>query len=243
MKSFLFKHVVSNIYNLIFSIKLQPRAFKLEKNQRCLVLAAKTEDIFAGLGGTILLNPEKFCVYALTNGFREIIDMNMPYEEKVNIRKKEFDDVTEKTDVSYSEIFTDVDDNRLLMRYDKFKSIVIEHYDYIFVPNILESNRDNKAIAILLNQLLKDRPYKRHLKIVFYEVNSTLPMVNEFVNIENTIDKKVEIIDNISPNIGTEFAQNIKCLNKFRGSNAHKTFAEALCVLDVNEFKTICKTY
>ena len=243
MKSFLFKYLISKIYNLIFSIKRNAEPLKIQKGSRCLFLASKTEDIFAAAGGTILLNKDKFSTYSLTNGFRQIIDNSVSYEEKVKARKEEFDLVIEKAGVLYGEFFEDIDDGRLIMRYDKFKSIIISNYDYVFIPNILEPDKDNKSIAILLNELLQERPYKRHIKIVMYEINSALPIVNAYCDIEDKLEEKVELINSINQKGETDFAQRIECLNRYRGANVHKNFAEAFCVLDINEFKKICRLY
>ena len=243
MKSFLFKYLISKIYNLIFSIKLNPETLKIKEGERCLFLAAKTEDIFAAAGGTILTNRDKFSVYSLTNGFRQIIDKDLPYEEKVKSRKEEFYSIVEKAQISYGEFFEDIDEGRLMMRYDRFKSVIVSNFDYIFVPNILETDKDSRAIAILLNELLKERPYKKHVKIVMYEVNSTLPMINNYNDIEDIIEEKVEYINSINQLGETDFAGNIKCLNKFRGGNVHKNYAEAFCVLGIDEFRKICRLY
>ena len=95
----------------------------------------------------------------------------------------------------------------------------------------------------MLNELLKERPYKKHAKIVLYEVASTLPMVNSFVDIEDVLDKKLEIINGLNQKGETGFSENIRCLNKFRGAAAHRNYAEALCVLNIEEFKKVCKLY
>ncbi len=243
MKTFLFKYLISRVYNLIFSAKIQPETLKFKQTDRCLLLAGKTEDIFSGLGGIVLKNSDKFSVYSLTNGFREIIDNAMTYEEKVDLRKNEFHSAIEKANASFGEFFDDIDQGRLVMRYDKFKSIIISNYDYIFVPNLLELDKDNKSVAIMLRELLKERPYKKHAKIVLYELASTLPVVNCFVDIEDVLDKKLEIINSLNQKGETNFAENIKCLNKFRGAAVHKNYAEALCVLSIDEFKKVCKLY
>ena len=88
----------------------------------------------------------------------------------------------EKAGVNYYHFFEDIDDKRLIMRYDRFRTINISDYDYIFIPNILEQNRDAKAVAILLSQLFKDKPHKKDLKIVMYETWLTLALPNVFVS-------------------------------------------------------------
>ena len=41
---------------------------------------------------------------------------------------------------------------------------------------------------------MQDKPYKKSLKIVMYEVWSTLATPNAFVDIENTVDKKMNLL-------------------------------------------------
>ena len=239
MSSLIFKYFLSKFFNIIESAKSENRALEIKENEKCLLLAAKTEDIFLGAGGTLLLNAQKFNACSLTNGFKEIKDDNLSYEEKVNIRKNQFEESLGKTDIIYSEFFEDIDEGKLLLRYDRFQDINISKYDYVFIPNITEQNRDSRAIAMLLNELLKEKPYKKNLKVVMYEITSTLPVVNGYVDIEDVIDKKVELAQ--ASELKIRLAQNIKNLNAYRGTILGRNYAEAFCILNVHDLNKLCK--
>ena len=244
MKLFIFKQLIVHLYRIYFSINLQPKEMKLKKDSRCLVLAPHSDDETIGCGGLILQQPSAFDVYCLTNGFKGVEGANLSYEEKVAIRKKEFCAAMEKAGVNYYHFFEDIDDKRLVMRFDRFKTISLSDYDYIFIPNILDQHRDHKAVAIMLNELMKERPYKRNVKIVMYEVWTALALPNVFVDIENTIEAKMELLKTYRSQIATrDYLGTIRGLNLYRGLNPQRKYAEAYCMIDVSDFKKLCKMY
>ncbi len=244
MKSFIFKHLISKLYKTYFSLNLKPKEFAIKKNSRCLLLSPHADDETIGCGGTILQHPENFDVYCLTNGFKGIDSKELSPEEKVAIRKKEFIEAMEKASVNYYHFFEDIDDKRLIMRFDRFKTISLTDYDYIFIPNILDQHRDHKAVAILLNELLKERPYKKDVKILMYEVWSALALPNAFVDIEDTMDAKLELLKTYkSQNATRDYLGTIEGLNRYRGLNPQRKYVEAFCMLDIEDFKKLCKMY
>lgn len=243
MRQIFFKQLLSRLYSTYFAIDLTPQRLELQKNSRCLVLAPHADDETIGCGGLMLQNPNCFDVYCLTNGFRGIKGELTP-EEKVAIRKREFQAAMEKSEVNYYHFFEDIDDQRLIMRYDRFKTISLSDYDYIFIPNILNQHRDHKAVAIMLNELLKERPYKKNVKIVMYEVQTALALPNAYVDITETIDAKLDLLKTYQSQLASkDFSETIKGLNLYRGSAIHKKYAEAFCVIDLNDFKKLCKMY
>ena len=244
IKSTLFKQLISRIYDLYFSINLKSSELEIAENTKCLLLSPHANEEILGCGGTMLQNSAKFDVYCLTNGFKSVKNPELSYEERVETRKKEFTEVMEKLGVHYFHFFGDIDDTRLIMRYDRFKTINISDYDYIFIPNILDNDRDNKAVAVLLNELLDYKPYKKNVKIVLYEVGQALAMPNAFINIESTIEAKMELLKNYkSQNAICNYIDAIRGLNSYRGLSQNCKYAEAYSVLDINEFKKICKVY
>lgn len=243
MRPLVFKQIIANIYRIYFSINIAPRKFELEKTAKCLILAPHADDETIGCGGLIAKNPTQFDVYCLTNGFKGIPEP-ISYEEKIAIRKKEFFETMEKAGVNYYHFFEDIDDKRLIMRYDKFKTISLSDYDYIFIPNILDQHRDHKSVAIMLKELMKDRPYKKNVKIVMYEIWSTLAAPNIYIDIEDTITKKINLLQNYKSQIKShDYIRAVEGLNAYRGLAPHLQYAEAYCMLDVNDFKRICKVY
>jgi len=242
IKSILFKQLISRLYNLYFSVNLTPKELEITDNTKCLLLSPHADDETIGCGGTLLQHSSKFDVYCLTNGFKGIKNPEMTYEERVETRKKEFVEAMEKASVNYFHFFEDIDDKRLVMRYDRFKTINISDFDYIFIPNILDQHRDHKAVAVLLNELLDYKPHKKDVKIVMYEVWQTLALPNAFVNIENTIEDKINLLETYkSQNATRNYTETIRGLNLYRGLTPRCKYAEAFTVLDINEFKKICK--
>ena len=243
MRQIFFKKLLSRLYSTFFSVNLSNQKLELKKDSRCLVLAPHADDETIGCGGLILQNPSCFDVYCLTNGFRAVKAELSP-EEKVAIRKREFTSIMEKAGINYYHFFEDVDDQRLIMRYDRFKTISLTDYDYIFIPNILEQHRDHKSVAIMLNELLKERPYKKNVKIVMYEVKTALALPNAYVDISETIDAKMDLLKMYKSQLAPkDFSEAIKGLNSYRGFTFNKKYAEAFCVIDLNDFKKLCKLY
>ncbi len=244
MKSFIFKHIIANLYKTYFSLNIHPKELKFNKDTRCLLLSPHADDETIGCGGMMLQHPEKFDVYCLTNGFKGIDAKELSYEEKVAIRKREFIEAMEKANVNYYHFFEDIDDKRLIMRFDRFKTISLSDYDYIFIPNILDQHRDHKAVAILLNELLQERPFKKGVKILMYEVWTALALPNVFVDIENMMEAKLELLKTYkSQNATRDYLGTIEGLNRYRGLNPQRKYAEAFCMLDVEDLKKLCKMY
>ena len=244
MRQLIFNQFLSKIYKIFFSINFNSEELKINEKTRCLVLASCASNELIGCGGLMLKNPQNFDVYALTNGFKAVQGTALSYEEKIALRKKEFLNVMEKANVNYYHFFEDIDDKRLIMRYDRFKTISLSDYDYIFIPNILDKERDNKAIAIMLKELLKERPYKKTVKIVMYENFSNLAMPNAFVNIEDTAEAKFELLKSYKSLLSVrDFIPAIKSLNQYNGYNADCELAENYCVLNLNNFNKICRMY
>ena len=122
---------------------------------------------------------------------------------------------------------------------------VLEKYDYIFVPNIIDQHPDHKAVSLLLQRLLdKNIKIKPDLQICFYEVWSTLGMVNSFVDITEVIEKKKLMINCYqSQTAQKDYEYYALGLNQYRGMFKDKKYVEAFCVLSVDEFKKICELY
>jgi len=245
IKLLAFKQLIAHLYNIYFSINLKPQALNFKENTKCLLLSPHADDETIGCGGTILQYPSFFDVYCLTNGFKGIKNYpDLTYEDRIAIRKKEFTEAMEKAQVNYYYFFEDIDDKRLVMRYDRFKTINISEYDYIFIPNLLDQQRDHKAVAVLLNELLKDKPHKKDVKIVMYEVWSALALPNAFIDIENTIEDKMKLLETYkSQNETRDYLGTIRGLNLYRGLAINRKYVEAFCMLDISDFKKICKLY
>lgn len=221
---------------------MKPKELVLNSNTKCLCLSPHADDESIGMGGLLSLYPNNFEVILLADGQKGI--KNLPPDEVIKIREDEFKNALSVAGISeYS--FLRAKDKNLLDSFDSFKKINLEKYDYIFVPNIIDQHPDHKAVSLLLTRLLEiGAKVKPDLQICFYEVWSTLGLVNAFVDISEVIETKKSMINCYKSQIAQKnYEYYILGLNQYRGMFKDKKYVEAFCVMGVNEFKRICGLY
>lgn len=243
IKKNLFKNMVFKFSKLASTINLKPTELALSENSKCLCLVPHADDESIGMGGLLSLYPKLFDVILLTDGRKGIKDV--PIEEVVKIREDEFKCALEAAGGVNDYKFLRAEDKKLLDSFDLFKIIDISGYAYIFVPNIIDQHPDHKAVSLLLKRLLESgAKVKSDLKICFYEVWSTLGLVNAFVDISDVIDSKKAMINCYkSQTSQKDYEYHALGLNQYRGMLKDKKYVEAFCVLGINEFKNISSLY
>lgn len=242
IKKFLFKNVVYKFNKITSAINLKPTELVLSSSQKCLCLSPHADDESIGMGGLLSLYPKLFDVILLTNGKKGI--KGLPEEEAIKIREEEFKNALNTVGIdNYNFLYAE--DKKLIDSFDLFKKINLEKYDYIFVPNIIDQHPDHKAVSILLKRLLDEgAKVKSNLQICFYEVWSTLGLVNAFVDISNVIESKRAMINCYkSQTSKKDYEYYALGLNQYRGMFKDKQYVEAFCVLKPADFKTICELY
>ncbi len=241
IKKFLFKKSLFNFSKITASINLKPEEFALKENERALCLAPHADDESIGMGGMLALNAKNFDVILLTDGRKGV--KNLAAEEVIKIRKNEFENAMKIAKISnYS--YLDCEDKKLLWQEEKFKEFDLSGYDYIFIPNLIDQHPDHKAVAINLNKLLKLKKHKNTLKICFYEVWSTLSLVNSFVDITDVISTKKEMIAAYNSQTSQKnYEYHALGLNQYRGMLKDKKYVEAFCMVDTDDFNKLCKIY
>lgn len=237
----LFKKLVYKFSKWASCINLKPTELAIKPEQKCLCLCPHADDESIGMGGVLSIYPENFEVILLTDGRKGIKDL--PYDEVIKVREEEF-----KNALNIAKIKTysclKAQDKKLLDNFDLFGKIDLEKYDYIFVPNIIDQHPDHKAVSLLLNKLLKTAKVKSDLKICFYEVWSTLGLVNAFVDISDVIESKKAMINCYkSQTAQKDYEYHAIGLNQYRGMLKDKKYVEAFCILSVNDFQKICELY
>lgn len=242
IKKKLFQKIAYKFSNLAATINLKPKELNIGENQRCLCLSPHADDESIGMGGVLSLFTDNFEVVLLTDGRKGIKDKST--EDVIKTREEEFKNAMSVSGVN-SYKFLHAEDKKLLDSFNLFKGINLEKYDYIFVPNIIDQHPDHKAVSLLLNRLLDEHAnVKNDLQICFYEVWSTLGMVNSFVDISDVIEKKKSMINCYKSQIEQkDYEYYALGLNQYRGMFKDKKYVEAFCVLSVEEFKKICKLY
>lgn len=242
IKKVLFKNLAYKFSKLTSSINLKPKELVITPNQSCLCLCPHADDESIGMGGMLSLFPANFEVILLTDGRKGIKDL--PVEEIVKIREEEFKNALNAAGIN-KYLFLKAEDKKLSDSFDLFKTINLEKYDYIFVPNIIDQHPDHKAVSLLLKRLLEfGAKVKPNLQICFYEVWSTLGFVNAFVDISDVIETKKTMINCYKSQIAQkDYEYHALGLNQYRGMFKDKKYVEAFCVLDINDFKKICELY
>lgn len=246
IKKFLFKNLAYKFNKLSSLINLKPKELILSSEKRCLCLCPHPDDESIGMGGVLSLFPSNFDVILLTDGRKGI--KNLSQEETIRIREEEFKAAMNVAGINNYSLLK-AEDKRLVDNFELFKTIEIEKYDYIFLPNIIDQHPDHKAVSILLKRLLEEKnkagvKIKSDLKICFYEVWSTLGMVNAFVDISEVIDKKKAMISTYkSQTAQKDYEYYALGLNQYRGMFKDKKYVEAFCVLEVEDFEKICGLY
>lgn len=237
--NFVFNKVFNKVHNFYLSVNLKTRELILTADDKCLCIAPHSDDESIGCGGTLSKYPKNFDVICLTQS-RKINDKRDEINED-STRSIEFKNAMNKADVDSHKILK-LKDKEVLCDYEKFSSIDISKYDYVFIPNILDQHSDHKAISLLLKRLIKNKPHKKGLKIAFYEVWSALAVPNSYINISGFIEKKKELINSHVSQIATrDYTNKAVSLNAYRGLPHNINYAEAFCLVDISTFLKMCK--
>ena len=110
-------------------------------------------------------------------------------------------------------------------------------YNYIFIPYIFDQHKDHKAVSILLREKLKDKKYKKGLKIAYYEVWSTINMPQYYVDISKVVEDKKKMINFHKSQIATKnYADKIIGLNTYRGLLRNLEAVESFSIMQVEDF-------
>lgn len=242
IKKFLFKNLAYKFSKLTASINLKPKEFLIEANAKALCLCPHADDESIGMGGVLSQFSKNFDVILLADGRKGIKDLS--FDEVIKIREDEFKCAMQTAGIeNYS--FLRAEDKKLLDSYELFKTIDIEKYDYIFIPNIIDQHPDHKAVGLLLKKLIESgAKINPDLKICFYEVWSTLGFVNAFVDISDIIEKKKAMINCYKSQTDQKnYEYHALGLNQYRGMLKDRKYVEAFCILEVEKFKKLAELY
>lgn len=239
LKKIVFNKLVPKIYKFYLSINLKTKRLEIESDAKCLCIAPHADDESIGMGATLYKYSKNFKVVCLTNGAKGI--KYLPPEEAVKTRRDELSCAMEKAGIKDFEVL-DINDKNVINEYDKFSKIDISKYDYIFIPNILDQHMDHKAVSLNLYKLLIEKKHKPDVKIMLYEVWSSLTMPNVYVDISDLIEKKKELINCHKSQVEQkDFTTKAVAINSYRGLSHDIGYAEAFVQLDVKTFEKLCK--
>jgi LmbE family N-acetylglucosaminyl deacetylase len=242
IKEKLFQKITYQFSKLNATLNLKPKEFEISPESKCLCLCPHPDDESIGMGGFLALFHDNFEVILLTDGRKGIKEKST--EETIKIREEEFHCAMKAAGIKeYS--FFGAEDKKLLDNFDVLKMLDLKDFDYIFLPNIIDQHPDHKAVSLLLNKLIQNgAEIKPDVKICFYEVWSTLGMVNAFADISDVIETKKAMINCYkSQTAQKDYEYHALGLNQYRGMFKDKKYVEAFCILDKNEFQKICTLY
>jgi LmbE family N-acetylglucosaminyl deacetylase len=108
--------------------------------------------------------------------------------------------------------FLEIEDKRLNKSLDKFLTLKISNYDFIFIPSPMEEHPDHACVYEFLSNL------KHQARVFAYEVSSALTEPTHYVNITDVIRKKEKLISFYNSQIvQVDYLSKTIGLNCFRG--------------------------
>ncbi len=243
------KRIFQKFYNKFLSafnrylmtINFTAKVFEIKEGERALCIAPHPDDESIGMGGVLARYKDRIDVICLTDGAKGI--KNQSEEIIVQTRKIEFEKALK---VAGIENFRNlgIADKEVFNSYEKFEQIDIEKYDYIFIPNFIDTHYDHRACFIHLQKMLREKKHKHKLKILFYEVWGTLTNPNVLVNITEFVAIKEQMIKSYkSQQERKDYLNAILGLNKYRGLTKNIEYAEAFWLLEGEEAIKLYDTF
>lgn len=239
-----YEKIVYKLFKIYLNLKFVAYEIKFKESDRCLILAPHSDDESIGMAGTLAKYPKNFEVVCLTDGKKGFgKEFDLSEEEKIQLRKDEF--VRAASYVEPKEIkFMEIPDKTVILNFDKLAEIDLRNYDYIFIPNILDQHIDHKSVGIHLARMLKEKKHNKYLKIGMFEVWSSLPLPNHYVDISDVVDTKRNMIQaHVSQNGKKRFDERILGLNFYRGIVHDCEYAEGFMLFSTREFLEYSKLF
>ena len=230
------------ILKFYMSVNYGAENFNIQPECKCLCLAPHQDDETIGMGGTLAKYHDNFTCICLTDGSKGLKDaqrisgVKASENEAINIRTKEFESAMNIAGIKKHEILS-IKDRSLAQGYNQFKKINFQDFDYIFIPNIIDQHKDHKAVSFLLYKYLTENDISKDFKICFYEVWSTLGMVNACIDITEYIKIKEDMLTAYkSQTTHRPYTPASIGLSAYRGLSKNLDYAEAYLILTQKEF-------
>ena len=162
----------------------------------------------------------------------------MPHHQLVSLRETELANALAFAGVQKFRYLGIEDQGLMTTGYERFRSLNLLNVDYVCLPNFLDQHPDHKAVTLLLQRLLKEKPHNPQLKILFYEVWGALPVWNHYTNLDKALlAKKHEMIAYFaSQTKQINYAERLTGLHVYRGIVVGLPAVEAYLVLDAADF-------
>lgn len=228
-----YNRFISSFNRYLMTINFTAKVFKIHENEKALCIAPHPDDESIGMGGVLAKYKDNFDVICLTDGSKGI--KNQDEQTIVQTRQIEFENALKVAGIkNYKNL--GITDREVCNSYDQFSQIDIENYDYIFIPNLIDTHYDHRACFIHLQKMLREKKHKSNLKILLYEVWGTLTSPNVLVEITDVVQKKSEMIKCYKSQLERkDYLNAVLGLNRYRGLTKNIEYSEAFWLLDCNE--------
>lgn len=202
---------------------------QIGSQDRILVVAPHPDDESIGCGGLLALYGRQCDILLLTDGRKGHTGRYDGREEElVQIRELELKRAVALAGVSHVHA-CHVPDGELFGSYGMVKEFDIRPYDYIFVPNRMESHEDHRMAFRALKRMKREQKAKAEL--VEYEVWTPLTRPTCCLDITSVIEtKRNMILQHKSQMMDIDYAEKGVALSCYRGIHMNVPYAEAYAI-------------
>lgn len=218
----------------------------IKKTDKILIIAPHPDDEVIACGGFISRYASQIDVLCINSSGVKYNWDTLSAEEIAEVRCNEFKDTMKKAGVkkySITKIWgVPPMIDKIKGNFDKYASeFNFKEYDYILVPHKQDEHIEHRYVGnVLLKQILRKTGYKPSLKIVRYELWSTINKPNYYEDITNFVQNKMDLIKNYESRKNSHYGERILGLNKYRTLipyfNNPEKYVEAFYVESVQDY-------
>lgn len=206
----------------------QPLSVDTLSFQRACILAPHPDDETIGMGGFLSQYSGQVDVCCVTDGGLGILAKNR--DETASIREREFCAAMEFFGISTYRLLAGLD-GLMAANRRQLETVRWDTYDLIALPNWLDSHRDHVGLSQIIFELAADGKIHKNTKILFYEVWSTLSLPTHYLDLTQSLHKKISAI-----NI---YESQLKEINYAKTQFQLAYFRGQMCGVDAAETYTV----
>lgn len=239
----IYRFFFPNLRNQMMYKMISEKSGELIKPEdKVLIIAPHPDDEVIACGGVISKYSKQIDVLCINSSGVQYEFSTETAEKIADIRIKEFYNVMKNAGIHKSWIakiygippmFSDINSHFC----DYINKFSWKEYDFIFIPHRYDGHREHRYVGnYLVPRILNKTGYKKHLKIVSYEVWGTLNEINYFEDISMVINEKKRLINLYESRRSGEYSERMGALNFYRGILAKCQYAEAYKVETVKQY-------
>ena len=161
----------------------------IRDTDKILIIAPHPDDECIGCGGILSLWGNNCDVIVMTDGGKA--NINIPEDEMIKNRKKEFEDEMIFAGVNKYELLN-YPDGELILYPKCMDDICFEEYDFIFLPSDEDNHSDHTAAFLYAKKAIGGKAQEH--KVYKYEVHNPIQNPDYKLDITSVIEKKEKLI-------------------------------------------------